>query len=585
MHILKVFYPAHFPLVADDCASFPAMHVTPVCKYPGMIVEVINNLATDSGFKIQPITALDYGFDMQNFTDINSQMFTMLENGDFDLLALPLQKTTPRERRFQFSNVLYNTPSRVLKREQRQKYDQTWSFFETYDSYTWISLGIAWLIQWLLCVTFRHVESRLSGQGSTRLSESAWQILRIQLLQPEQVPFRTKAGKFSLFLFSLVQCTLLLGIFSSFILASILHPKQSDSRNSMRMFLRHLRNKEYVLVTHNSQKSIFELINSSTMYPYANLKQAFENNPLKLVDTIEEIINKLATDSGFKIQPVSAFDYGFDRENLTEINPQIFEMLEKEDFDLLALPLQKTNMRERRFQFSDVLYNRFYGNLTDRTKNFKKQKDFNEFKDFNFQTPSRVLKREQRRKYDKMWSLFEIYDSYTWIALGTAWFVQWLLCVIFRRVESCLRNQNATRFFESAWQILRIQLLQPEQVPFRTKAGKFSLFLFSLVQCTLLLGIFSSFILASILHPKRGSNSMQTFLSHLKDKEYFLVTHSTRNSIFELINSSTMYPYANLKQALEKNPLRLVDTIEEAFDMVIARKAVMFQLDDDETYY
>ncbi|KAI6174512.1 hypothetical protein M3Y97_00999000 [Aphelenchoides bicaudatus] len=66
--------------------------------------------------------------------------------------------------------------------------------------------------------------------------ESAFQILRIQLLQPDtqQVSFQTKAGKFSLFFFSLVQCSILLGVFSSFVLANIINSNEAPTRDTMR---------------------------------------------------------------------------------------------------------------------------------------------------------------------------------------------------------------------------------------------------------------------------------------------------------------------------------------------------------------
>jgi hypothetical protein len=47
--------------------------------------------------------------------------------------------------------------------------------------------------------------------------------------------------------------------------------------------------------------------------------------------------------------------------------------------------------------------------------------------------------------------------------------------------------------------MIRLQLNQPGKVYFKSKAGKVAIMFFSLVQCAVLLGVFSSWILSSIL--------------------------------------------------------------------------------------
>lgn len=77
--------------------------------------------------------------------------------------------------------------------------------------------------------------------------------------------------------------------------------------------------------------------------------------------------------------------------------------------------------------------------------------------------------------------------------------MQCCLCVIIRQTETQMNNANPISILESGWQMVRLQLLQPEKVFFKSKAGKMSIIFFSLIQCAVLLGVFSSWILSNIL--------------------------------------------------------------------------------------
>ncbi|KAI6181153.1 hypothetical protein M3Y98_00798200 [Aphelenchoides besseyi] len=280
---IRILYLNHFPLVSPYCGHFPPLHVNKFCPMPGMLVEILNVLTQDMNVKILPLTATNLTGD-DELLDYSDRL---LFDGTIDLIAKPSQKTLARQEKFDFSDRLYYTHTRVVKRSRTNNYDQFWSFFQTYDTYTWLAILAAWIFQWLACVIVRHVEAKMSKAPAPSISESAWQILRIQLHQPEPIPHTSKAGKFSLFIFSLLQCAIV-GVFGSFILGNIIHAR-SVPQDTMRGVIQQLLRKEYQLVT-SSEKFIYEMLNSSNSYLYRQLKYALRHTPLYVVKTPEAAI-------------------------------------------------------------------------------------------------------------------------------------------------------------------------------------------------------------------------------------------------------------------------------------------------------
>lgn len=78
---------------------------------------------------------------------------------------------------------------------------------------------------------------------------------------------------------------------------------------------------------------------------------------------------------------------------------------------------------------------------------------------------------------------------------------------------------------------------------------------------------------------------MDAVLQHLHRREYFLVTYNIKNGIFELINTSHMYPYVNIRNALRFNPVREVPTVDEALQLVVARQALLFHTEEYDSFY
>ncbi|KAI6238627.1 hypothetical protein M3Y99_00667000 [Aphelenchoides fujianensis] len=227
-------------------------------------------------------------------------LFDFLSNGTIDTFALPMQKSDARERMFSFSRSLYKVQTRVIQRvNDEHQYRKIWAFFETYDSFVWTAFVIVWLLQWALGVLVHHVEAAMLKRTKPSAAETAWRILRIQLLQPEAFECFTLAGKSSMVLFSLIQCSILLGLYSSWILANIIQHESTTNTQSVKTLLERVQRGEIGLATNEWDSWIFESINNSQAYPYAEFRQVLAKNPPLLTADVNQTLAAVATGRSF----------------------------------------------------------------------------------------------------------------------------------------------------------------------------------------------------------------------------------------------------------------------------------------------
>ncbi|KAI6207038.1 hypothetical protein M3Y94_00984200 [Aphelenchoides besseyi] len=293
---IRILYLNHFPLVSPYCGHFPPLHASKYCLMPGMMI--LNVLTRDMNVKILPLTATNLTGD-DELLDYSDRL---LFDGTIDLIAKPSQKTLARQEKFDFSDRLYYTHTRVVKRLRTNNYDQFWSFFQTYDTYTWLAILAAWIFQWLACVIVRHVEAKMSKAPAPSISEVRYRCLfqtlnqlfsrhgrffEFNFINRSQFHTLRRPESFRCSFFSLLQCAIV-GVFGSFILGNIIHAR-SVPQDTMRGVIQQLLRKEYQLVT-SSEKFIHEMLNSSNSYLYRQLNYALRHNPLYVVKTPEAAI-------------------------------------------------------------------------------------------------------------------------------------------------------------------------------------------------------------------------------------------------------------------------------------------------------
>lgn len=280
------------------------MAVTRECPFPGLLVEIIHLIAKEMHMKIEPIIFNDNDNNTTLDTDDMHDALEYIKNGSADTLAMGTQWTPERLNHFSFSASLYKIQSRFIMKQHQNTYTSMWSFFFIFDSRTWLvsfnfkiynafqTIFSALVMQICLCVIIRQVEVHMKNAKPIGVVESTWQMIRLQLLQPEKIYFRSKAGKLSIIFFSLVQCAVLLGVFSSWILSNILRAGHLAPADSVERLIERIAKHDFHMVTTNTASWFYEELNHSRVFPFAELRAATHYNRIRETKSPDDTLGK-----------------------------------------------------------------------------------------------------------------------------------------------------------------------------------------------------------------------------------------------------------------------------------------------------
>uniref|UniRef100_A0A1I7SII1 PBPe domain-containing protein n=2 Tax=Bursaphelenchus xylophilus TaxID=6326 RepID=A0A1I7SII1_BURXY len=115
----------------------------------------------------------------------------------------------------------------------------------------------------------------------------------MQCLQNHELDFHFKAGKFSLWLFAFLQCSILLGVFASWFLYSLIRPPDYDWLRHNRYVFDQLAQGERQLITEGSTKWFTERKAKGHTYPYLDFKLALEGKEI-LGKSAKEAVEEVA---------------------------------------------------------------------------------------------------------------------------------------------------------------------------------------------------------------------------------------------------------------------------------------------------
>ncbi|CAD5215487.1 unnamed protein product [Bursaphelenchus xylophilus] len=266
-----------------------------------MMVELINLFADSLNLTVEPVIIQKQDPELVHVPLIvngkANGLPKLLANGSVDLIAAPFQVTKSRSNLFSFSEPLYTLSTSMLTHDPISLNSDIWSFFRTYTSETWTVILIALLLQISVCVMIRYFEAKVIRTKHIGVLESAWQMLRLQLMQPEKIYFTSLAGRLSIMIFSLVQCAVLLGVFSSWILTSIIRDAATDVPfESMDNFVKGLMAKKFYMISAEPDTWFFEEVNQSQVFPFKQLRAALERNPLRRVDRTRVALQAVVND-------------------------------------------------------------------------------------------------------------------------------------------------------------------------------------------------------------------------------------------------------------------------------------------------
>uniref|UniRef100_A0A914HUJ6 Solute-binding protein family 3/N-terminal domain-containing protein n=1 Tax=Globodera rostochiensis TaxID=31243 RepID=A0A914HUJ6_GLORO len=271
---LRVLFTRTPPETFDNCRKFPTLHPTLACPFPGWCAEVIGYLAEFMHLKIDPIDYNNVVGHVNWGKFVNGTwdgIFGMIYNGSIDTVCQFFQYTDKRAKYFSFSypvtssQLYYLVHARVMDFSSRM-----WNTFSPYGLSTWVALGLMLVLQSLYCICKMQV---------------VWKLVRFQLYQPDSFDFITAAGNFSLLVFTVVQCRLLMDMYQTLLLSSLLQPPPNNPFTNAGEMIKLVARKQYQFVTNYKHSWYFEEILMANSSYEMSLRAAIGEN---IVETKNE---------------------------------------------------------------------------------------------------------------------------------------------------------------------------------------------------------------------------------------------------------------------------------------------------------
>ncbi|CAD5210411.1 unnamed protein product [Bursaphelenchus okinawaensis] len=308
---LRVLFAGGLPAVNTDCHDYPVLTPRATCQFPGLHIEIIKRIADRMGL-ILDATYLEGELPIVGTVENNTitGMLGYVYNKTYDTIGLSVGQNEERKKYFEYSKPLYYSLNMAFINMPDNKWDKYFAYLQSYQNNSWIAIGIALMLQCLLTVIVHKVEEDLQ-KASVRhtVSESIWQIIRLQLLQPESLQLTSNAGKFSVVIFSLVQCTVIMGVLSSYIFSNLVRPPQSIPFKTFSQFTSLIAEGKLHLIDLGSAGLLHELIRTSNASDLLGLRHALVKNPLRVGNSVEEVMDMMDTPGAVLVR--------FDDEHLT----------------------------------------------------------------------------------------------------------------------------------------------------------------------------------------------------------------------------------------------------------------------------
>ncbi|KAI6184984.1 hypothetical protein M3Y97_00655500 [Aphelenchoides bicaudatus] len=232
---LRVAFFRYYPMVNFHCLHKPTMHKSSRCPTPGLVVEILQLIAKHLNVTIEVATA------RANF---NEEDWRSVRNGTIDLLSSTDERNEEREKDFDFTEDLYEVSSVLAVRRADTSLTDMFDFFRVYSTQVWFSFG------------------RCSGCNLFKVTETAWGFLLV-------------AGNVALLTFAFLQCSIVVSLFQSWILSSIVRMKAAGAVPFGGL--------EY-----------FQDLKTSSFSPFYEFRNAMVNNPVIELESEEQVLNALA---------------------------------------------------------------------------------------------------------------------------------------------------------------------------------------------------------------------------------------------------------------------------------------------------
>ncbi|CAD5209564.1 unnamed protein product [Bursaphelenchus okinawaensis] len=229
---LTVFFTNYWPYNNNLCNRLPVLYPANTCSYPGLWAEVVGVIAKKGNYEIIPYVVAHGDVNQDTWNKAVGQeeypILKLLNNHTFDTLAVPFQMTPDREEVVGFSHHVYKT---------------------------------------------------------------AWKVIRLQFFQADHLHFSYRAGNFGLFIFSLLQCSFVFGIFGSYLLSSMIRPKYDQNVKKLDYILDELYHNRRELITMTEDKFFQEKVDRGEEYPFDEFKRVLRGKQVKVFFDREEALD------------------------------------------------------------------------------------------------------------------------------------------------------------------------------------------------------------------------------------------------------------------------------------------------------
>ncbi|KAI6193416.1 Glutamate receptor ionotropic, kainate 4 isoform X2 [Aphelenchoides besseyi] len=271
--MLRVIYPDYFPM--SNIISLIAKHINATIK----------------------VVSYDHRFTVDDILDEKNSflgMYAQLQNDEADLMAYTVEATTHRHGYWDFSEPLYKSEVHIALKMDHKTLSSVFDFFSVYHKYTWLFMAVSFILFVVFGLIVRFVERRLNLRYSVGIYSHCWQYLRLQLLQPVDIQYRLRAGNISLIVFSFFQCALIISMYQSWILTSVMRIRKPPSLN-FDDISEFLLSERYELASARPSAWYFEEILHSKFEPFRTLGVALRERAPRWVDSDYEALSLAST--------------------------------------------------------------------------------------------------------------------------------------------------------------------------------------------------------------------------------------------------------------------------------------------------
>ncbi|KAI6216369.1 hypothetical protein M3Y95_01281500 [Aphelenchoides besseyi] len=180
----------------------------------------------------------------------------------------------------------------------------------------------------------------------------------------------------------------------------------------------------------------------------------------------------------------------------------------------------------------------------------------------------KVVVRRPDHSFKNIFDFFKMYHFDTWISMILVFMLFTAFGLLVQFVEYQLKLRDKCNFAEVLWMMTGIQLAQVTKINYNLLAGKISLLIFFIFQICIILELYESLILTKIIRqPESLPFTIDEFPRMVKERKLALVVDSEdSNWIGEEIKNNYESPFYELREALESNPVRIVENVMQTID-------------------